>query len=162
MKQNNKIIVISTLKQSMECFNNDQLEHAYRISTAKNGVGEKINSECTPRGWHRCHSVIGLDNEPNSVFVSRVWTGEYYSEELAKRNPERDWILTRIIQLDGLEPGRNRGNDVDSLKRYIYIHGTPDTTKMGIIGSRGCIRMKNNEIIDLAYWVNLDTLVYIE
>lgn len=156
------VIVISTELQQMDCYKKDKLVFSYSISTGKNGVGELINSECTPRGWHRIYSIIGLEQQMNSVFIARVWTGELYSEELAKKNPGRDWILTRIMQLEGLELGRNKGGDVDSLKRYIYIHGTPDSTRLGMPGSRGCIRMNNHEIINLAEWVTTDTLVYIQ
>ncbi|MDI1352350.1 MAG: L,D-transpeptidase [bacterium] len=162
MLNNNKIISVSTKEQAMYCFENDHLVNTYKISTGKNGVGEQINSECTPRGWHKIFSIIGLEYQPNSVLVAREWTGEIYSEELAKKNPGRDWILTRIMQLEGLETGRNKGGNVDSLNRFIYIHGTPDTTKLGTPGSRGCIRMNNDEIIDLALWVREETLVYIQ
>lgn len=144
----------------MNCIENDRVISTYSISSAKNGAGERKNSECTPRGWHRVYSILGLEHQINSVFVSRTWTGELYSEELAKQFPERDWILTRILQLEGLEPGRNKGGDVDSLERYIYIHGTPDSTQLGVPGSHGCIRMNNKEIIDLALWATVDTLVY--
>lgn len=146
----------------MVCFEEDKAIYTYNVSTGKNGMGELKNSECTPRGWHKVHAVIGHEYAHNSVLVARKWTGELYSPELAKQNPNRDWILTRIIQLDGLEPGRNKGGNVDSLERYIYIHGTPDSTQLGIPGSRGCIRMKNDEIVQLAQWVTTDTLVCIE
>lgn len=161
INRTNKIILISIEKQAMNCFEEDTLIHTYQISSGKNGVGEQINSECTPRGWHAIHSILGLDNQINDVFVSRKWTGEVYSEDLATQFPDRDWILTRILRLDGLEPGRNKGEQVDSLNRYIYIHGTPDSTPLGQPGSRGCIRMKNNEIVELAHWATTDTLVYI-
>ena len=147
--------------QEMNCLENDAIRSSHQVSTGKNGVGEQINSECTPRGWHKIHSIIGLDHQINSVFVSREWTGEYYSEELAAQFPNRDWILSRILTLEGLEPGRNKGEEVDTLKRYIYIHGTPDSTPLGKPGSRGCICMKNSEIIELAYWATTETLVYI-
>jgi lipoprotein-anchoring transpeptidase ErfK/SrfK len=162
MTQKNKIIFISTVNQAMTCFENDQLVFNYRVSTGKNGVGEKKNSECTPRGWHKIYSVIGLEHQINSVLVGRKWTGEIYSDELAAQFLDRDWILTRIFQLEGLEPGRNKGGDVDTLERYIYIHGTPDSTPLGKTGSHGCIRMNNEEIIELGYWVTTDTLVYIQ
>jgi lipoprotein-anchoring transpeptidase ErfK/SrfK len=158
----NKLIFISVKQQAMNCFEDDQLIFTYKISTGRNGVGEQINSERTPRGWHKIHSIIGHGNEINSVFISRKWSGEVYSKELAQKEPGRDWILTRILQLDGMEPGRNKGGDVDSLRRYIYIHGTPDSTKLGVPGSRGCIRMRNNEIINLANWATTNSLVYIE
>ena len=162
MAQNNKIIVISTAKQEMTCFEKDLFVSTYRVSTGKNGVGEKKNSECTPRGWHKIHSIIGRDHPINSVFVAREWTGELYTEDLAAKFSDRDWILTRIIQLDGLEPGRNKGGDVDTLERYIYIHGTPDTKVLGSPDSHGCIRMNNNEIIELGCWLTTETLVYIQ
>ncbi|WP_133127478.1 L,D-transpeptidase [Legionella nagasakiensis] len=158
----NQLIVVFAQYQQMHCYEGDKLLKTYPVSTGKNGLGEQQNSECTPRGWHRVHSIIGIKNEINSVFVARRWTGEIYCPELAKQYPERDWILTRILQLDGLEPGRNKGGKVDSLERYIYIHGTPDTTVLGTPGSRGCIRMGNRDIIELSNWVNVDARVYIE
>ena len=162
MNKHSKIIFISIPQQEMTCFENDNLVFTYPVSTGKNGAGEQKNSECTPRGWHKVYSKIGMDLEPNSVLVAREWTGELYTPELAQQFPGRDWILTRIFQLDGLEPGRNQGGDVDSLERYIYIHGTPDTTVLGTPGSRGCIRMRNHDIIELGNWITTDTLVYIK
>ncbi len=147
MNQTSTFIYIATEQQEMVCYDNDELVNTYSVSTGKNGVGEQNGSECTPRGWHKVHSIIGLENQANSVFVSRIWTGEMYSKELAEQFPNRDWILTRILRLEGLEPGRNQGGEVDTLNRYIYLHGTPDTTQLGIPGSRGCIRMRNTEII---------------
>ena len=155
-------ITIFSKEQLMHCYAGNVLYKIYPISTGKKGMGERSGSECTPRGWHRIHSIIGLDHPINSVFVGRKWTGEYYSDELAKQYPERDWILTRILQLDGLEPGFNQGGDVDSLQRFIYIHGTPDKTQLGIPGSHGCVRMSNLDIIELALWVNVDTRVFIK
>lgn len=156
-----KRIIILSKEQKMQCYEKELLYKTYPVSTGKNGLGEKSGSECTPRGWHRIHQIIGLEQPENAVFVGRKWTGEYYSPELAVKYPERDWILTRILQLDGLEPGFNQGGDVDSLQRYIYIHGTPDTTQMGVPGSHGCVRMRNADIIELAKWVNIDTRVCI-
>ena len=161
-KDNEQFIMVKSAQQCLEYYEQDVLKKTYSVSTAKNGLGELSGSECTPRGWHRIHRIIGLDNLINSVFVARCWTGETYSSELALKFSERDWILTRIIQLDGLEPGRNQGGQVDSLERYIYIHGTPDTTPLGVPGSRGCIRMRNSDIIELANWVKVGTRVCIE
>jgi len=157
-----KLIYISTEKQIMNCYESNRLLSTYPVSTAKNGLGELNGSECTPRGWHAIHSIIGKNHEINSVFVGRVWTGELYHESFVEQFPNRDWILTRIIRLDGLEPGRNKGGDVDSLSRFIYIHGTPNSTPMGVPGSRGCIRMRNNDIVGLAEWVKIGSKVYIE
>ena len=162
MLKDNKIIFISTELQELKCFEKDSLTFTFQISSGKNGVGELKNSECTPRGWHRVYSIIGVELQINSVLVARKWTGEIYTKQLAEQFPERDWILTRIIQLEGLEPGRNKGGDVDSLERYIYIHGTPDSTQLGIPNSHGCVRMNNKEVIDLASWATTDTLVYIQ
>lgn len=158
----NKLIFISVMQQLMNCFEDDQLLFTYQISTGTNGVGELIHSECTPRGWHKVHAILGTEQQTNSVFVARQWTGEIYSEDLAKINPGRDWILTRILQLEGMEQGRNKGGDVDSLTRCIYIHGTPDSILLGSPGSRGCIRMRNEELINMANWATTNTLVYIQ
>ncbi|WP_133129229.1 L,D-transpeptidase [Legionella yabuuchiae] len=159
---NKQLIVVDSKRQTMACYEDDRLWRSYLVSTGKNGMGELKNSYCTPRGWHRVHSIIGLRHAENSVFVAREWTGEIYSSELGQTYPDRDWILTRIIQLDGMEPGRNKGGEVDSLERYIYLHGTPDNTILGQPGSKGCIRMRNKDIIQLANWVQTDASVYIE
>lgn len=156
-----QLIKIDTKSQIMYCYQYEQEVHRYLVSTGKNGVGEQEGSECTPRGRHAIYSKIGLETKPNSVFVGRQWTGEIYSEQLALDNPGRDWILTRILQLDGLEPGFNKGGSVDSLARYIYIHGTPDSVELGVPGSRGCVRMRNADIIELADWVEVGTEVLI-
>jgi L,D-transpeptidase YbiS len=103
----------------------------YPVSTARNGPGERRGSGCTPRGWHRIRIKIGAGLPLDTVFVGRRPTGEIYGPELAARHPERDWILTRILWLTGLEPGRNRGGECDTLRRFIYIHGCPDTAPDG-------------------------------
>ncbi len=133
-----------------------------RVSTARNGAGERINSGCTPRGRHVIRAKIGAGQPPNAVFVSRRPTGEIYSPALRAAYPGRDWILTRILWLSGLEPGRNRLGDVDTMRRYIYIHGCPDEDPMGVPGSRGCIKMRNHEIIELFDRVHTGTLVDIK
>jgi lipoprotein-anchoring transpeptidase ErfK/SrfK len=128
---------------------NDQVLHEYAISTATNGAGEVIGSYCTPRGRHRIRAMIGADSPPGAVFIARRPTGEVYNLALAKDGVDRDWILTRILWLAGLEPGRNRYGQVDTQRRYIYIHGTPDSVPMGQPGSRGCVRMRNADIVEL-------------
>jgi lipoprotein-anchoring transpeptidase ErfK/SrfK len=122
---------------------------SYPISTALNGPGEAAGSECTPRGLHRIRIKIGAGLPENAVFVGRRATGEIYSPELAAAHPGRDWVLCRILWLTGMEPGRNRGGRVDSLRRYIYIHGCPDSEPMGRPLSHGCIRMRNRDLIAL-------------
>jgi L,D-transpeptidase YbiS len=133
----------------------------YPVSTALNGVGERNGSECTPRGRHTICAKIGAGAAENTVFVARRATGELYTPEYAKRHPGRDWILTRVLWLSGTEPGLNCGGDVDTRRRYIYIHGAPDTVPMGMVGSHGCIRMRNADIVHLFNRVEVGTEVYI-
>ena len=121
----------------------------YAVSTAKNGAGERNGSFCTPRGRHIVRAKIGAGQAENTVFVRRRSTGERWSPELHARNPSRDWMLTRLLWLSGCEPGRNRLGDVDTMRRYIYIHGAPDGATMGEPGSIGCIRMRNRDLIEL-------------
>ena len=121
----------------------------YRISTAKNGSGQQSGSGCTPIGRHRVRAKIGQTCEQGSVFIGRRPTGEIYSEKLAQQFPQRDWILSRIIWLQGLEWGINRGPGVDTMARYIYIHGTPSTEPLGVPESHGCVRMHCQDVIAL-------------
>ena len=121
----------------------------YPVSTSKNGLGEKNGSFCTPRGRHIVRAKIGAGQPQNTVFVRRRPTGERWTPELHARYPGRDWILTRILWLSGCEPGRNRLGEVDTMRRYIYIHGSPDVAQMGKPGSIGCIRMRNRDIVEL-------------
>lgn len=133
----------------------------YAISTALNGAGERNGSHCTPRGWHRIRAKIGAGAALGSVFRGRRPTGEIWTPELHAAAPGRDWILTRILWLCGNEPGRNRMGDVDSMRRYIYIHGTPDSEPMGVPRSHGCIRMRNADVQDLFDRVAVGATVYI-
>jgi lipoprotein-anchoring transpeptidase ErfK/SrfK len=121
----------------------------YLVSTASRGPGEKNGSLCTPRGRHIVRARIGAGQPLNAVFVRRRPTGEVWTPELHGKFPGRDWILTRILWLSGCEPGRNRLGDVDTMRRYIYIHGSPDIAEMGKPGSIGCIRMRNRDIVEL-------------
>ena len=121
----------------------------YPIATARNGVGEKSGSNCTPRGKHIIRAKIGAGCPVNTVFVGRRPTGEIYSPELKEKFPDRDWILTRILWLSGCEVGFNRLGNVDTMRRYIYIHSTPDSVPMGIPVSHGCILMRASDIIAL-------------
>jgi lipoprotein-anchoring transpeptidase ErfK/SrfK len=133
----------------------------YSISSAKNGVGEQNGSFRTPRGRHIIRAKIGAGQPLNTVFIERRPTGETYSAKLAKQHPRRDWILTRILWLSGLEHGYNRMGRVDTMRRAIYIHGSPDTADMGRPGSRGCIRMHNRDIVELFDLVPVRTVVEI-
>lgn len=133
----------------------------YSISSAKNGVGELNGSYCTPRGRHIIRAKIGAGQPFNTVFVERRPTGELYSPEFARNFPGRDWILTRILWLSGCERGYNRMGHVDTMRRAIYIHGSPDTADMGKPGSRGCVRMHNRDIVELFDLVPVGTAVEI-
>lgn len=139
----------------------NKLNKFYVISTGKNGIGEAENSGKTPRGWHTVAEKFGGSLPLNSVFIARQPTGEIYSADLAAQHPERDWILSRILWLRGLEPGFNLGEGCDTYKRYIYIHGTPDAEPMGIPMSHGCIRMRNSDIAELFDLVPEGALVHI-
>lgn len=188
-------IKISIAKQAMMLFFGSDfagltLHKEYLVSTAKNGVGQLHGSECTPLGEHEIAEKIGSNAPENAVFVTRQWTQEIYSEELAASQANRDWILTRILWLEGLEPGVNQGqlknidacaingdvneaDDVNKVKeqsgaiscdtkqRYIYIHGCPDSHAMQIPSSHGCIKMRNVDIIELFDLVDVGTPVSI-
>lgn len=156
-----KKLEVDITAQIMRVFENDHVLKEYAISTAKNGVGEKRHSEQTPRGLHVIRAKIGDDCPPNTVFIGRRPTGEIYTPTLRQQFPERDWILTRIFWLSGLEIGKNRLGEVDTMRRYIYIHGTPDDVLMGVPGSRGCIRMRNADIIELFEQIPVGTRLLI-
>ena len=134
----------------------------FRVSTARNGAGEVSGSEQTPRGAHYIRAKIGAGLPINSVLVSRRPTDEIYSPQLRGVYPNRDWILTRILWLCGLEPGKNRLGKVDTMRRYVYIHGCPDEDPMGVPSSRGCIKMRNQEIVELFERVAPGTRVHIK
>jgi lipoprotein-anchoring transpeptidase ErfK/SrfK len=121
----------------------------YSVSTARNGAGEKNGSLCTPRGRHIVRAKIGAGQPPNTVFVRRRPTGEIWTPALDAQYPGRDWILTRILWLSGCEPGRNRLGELDTMRRYIYLHGSPERVEMGKPGSIGCVRMRNADIVEL-------------
>ncbi|MDZ7735411.1 MAG: L,D-transpeptidase [Gammaproteobacteria bacterium] len=144
-----KRIEISIAEQCLELFDGERCLSRYSISTGRNGPGEQQDSFCTPRGRHAVAEKIGAGCAENTVFVGRQPTGEMYTPELRQDSPDRDWILTRILWLEGTEEGKNRGGDVDSRNRYIYIHGSPDDVTMGKSGSHGCIRMRNSDVIEL-------------
>jgi lipoprotein-anchoring transpeptidase ErfK/SrfK len=133
----------------------------YPVSTATEGVGEKNGSFQTPRGKHEIRAKIGAGLAPGSVFVARRPNGEIHSPELATKHPRRDWILSRILWLSGCEPGFNRLGEVDTMRRFIYIHGCPETEPMGRPGSHGCIRMRNRDVVELFDLVPLHTPVEI-
>ncbi len=154
-------IEVSILQQTLTVFDGTQILAHFSISTAANGAGCQKNSGCTPTGQHIIRAKIGEGAPINSVFVGRRATGEICSPELMAEFPNRDWILTRILWLSGTEVGVNRLGDVDTMQRYIYIHGTPDDVALGQPGSHGCIRMRNTDVIALFNMVPVGTPIHI-
>lgn len=155
-------ILININQQQLDLIDcEDRLIKSYSISSAKNGTSQLRGSYCTPLGKHIIRAKIGDKQPLNTVFVKRRPTGEIYSPELAAQYPRRDWILTRIFWLSGCEVGFNRLGMVDTMRRYIYIHGSPDSAVMGKPGSIGCIRMHNNDLLELFDTVPVGTEVNI-
>lgn len=155
-------ILVSIAGQSMRLVDDaGRTLREYAVSTAAAGAGEQSGSYRTPRGRHLIRARIGAGQPENTVFVRRRPTGEIWTPELHASFPGRDWILTRILWLSGCEPGRNRLGCVDTMRRYIYIHGSPDIAEMGKPGSHGCIRMRNADIVELFDRVPVYTAVEI-
>jgi hypothetical protein len=142
-------IDIDLTQQQLTLWQGGLVRMQFLISSGKTGIGEIEGSGCTPRGWHRVRAKIGAGLPENAVLVRRRWTGEVFSPTLYQQAPHRDWILTRILWLCGEEVGKNRLGCVDTFRRYIYLHGTPDRTELGTVGSKGCIRVRNSDMIAL-------------
>jgi len=162
MHQHDCLIRVSIDEQRLQLLEAGEVVMDVAVSTAANGPGEVMHSECTPRGRHRVRARIGAGCPPGTVFVGRRPTGEIYTPALGRAHPERDWMLTRILWLCGEEPGRNRLGQVDSMRRYIYIHGCPEEHPMGVPSSHGCIKMRNADVIRLFDRVPAGTRVLIQ
>jgi len=162
MSKSDYCIEISIPEQRLRLQTGDGSAREYPVSTGANGAGEVRDSLCTPRGRHVISDKIGAGCEAGTVFVGRRPTGEMYHPALREQHPDRDWILTRIMRLAGTEDGVNRGGDVDTHDRYIYIHGAPDDAPMGEAGSHGCIRMRNADVMELFELVETGTPVNIK
>lgn len=146
---NARRIEVDVAAQVLRLVDGDRVFAEWPVSTARNGVGERQGSGCTPRGRHVVRARIGAGAPSGAVFVGRRWTGEICTPEAYAAEPGRDWILTRILWLSGLERGRNRLGEFDTMRRYIYIHGCPDEVPLGRPGSHGCVRMRNADVIAL-------------
>ena len=159
------VLVINIAQQNLTVYQQNKKTAQYPVSTAKNGMGSQQDSGCTPLGKHVIAEKIGGSAPWNAVFIGRVPTGEVYSVDFGIQHPERDWILSRILWLSGLEEGLNKGSNsqgsCDTYQRYIYIHGTPDNEPMGAPYSHGCVRMRNQDIIELFEQVEEGTPVTI-
>jgi L,D-transpeptidase YbiS len=156
-----KTILISIPQQCLQLLQDNQIVLNFPVSTAKKGAGEINGSEQTPRGWHVIRAKVGENCQSGTVFVGRRPTGEIFNSALKKQHPDRDWILTRILWLSGLEPGFNRMGRVDTMRRYIYIHGCPEEDELGQPGSHGCIKMRNEDVILLFQQIDVGTKVLI-
>lgn len=155
-------IDVSISQQTLSLYRADDLIRQYSISSSKKGIGFQKNSNKTPLGLHYIRAKIGADQPINTVFVGRRPTGEIYDSALAKQYPQRDWILSRILWLSGCEKYKNRLGQVDTMQRFIYIHGTPDTEPMGQPLSEGCIRMSNEDVVELFDLATVGTEVNIQ
>ncbi|MBB1520774.1 L,D-transpeptidase [Aquipseudomonas guryensis] len=153
---------ISIADQCLYGFADGHLVLRLSVSTALNGAGERSGSNCTPRGRHQVRAKIGEGLPLGAVLRGRRWTGEVWSNELHQQFPGRDWILTRILWLSGCEPGINRLGAVDTFRRYIYLHGTPDTEPLGVPLSHGCVRLRNADLLQLFPRVPLHCAVLID
>lgn len=161
MSNPSSVIEISIADQRLRLREGGRITLDVAVSTAKNGAGEINGSERTPRGAHVIRAKIGMGCAPGTVFVSRRPSGEIYTSALRRQYPQRDWILTRILWLSGLETGKNRLGKVDTMRRYIYIHGCPDEDVMGVPSSHGCVKMRNRDVIELFDRVTVGTRVII-
>lgn len=153
-------ISIDLEKQRLSLWRKGRCLFEAPISSAFRGAGEEEGSLCTPRGWHVIHAKFGEGCPPDTVFIARR-PAERYTPALASRHPQRDFILARILWLSGLEQGKNRGQGVDTLRRFIYIHGCPPDTPLGIPLSHGCIRMHPHPLMVLFASVEVGTKVLI-
>jgi hypothetical protein len=162
MQSETFLIKVSIDEQRLQLLESGNVTMDVVVATAANGPGEIMHSECTPRGWHRIRAKIGAGAPENAVFTGRRKTGEIYTPALREQHPGRDWMLTRILWLSGLEPGKNRLGERDSMRRYIYIHGCPETDEMGVPSSHGCVKMRNADVIRLFDIVPAGTRVLIQ
>ncbi len=157
-----RLILVSIAEQRLQLREGERVLMDVPVSTAKNGPGEQAGSECTPCGWHQVRAMIGAGEPADTVFVGRRPTGEVYASALRREHPQRDWILSRILWLSGLERGKNRLSDVDTMRRYVYIHGCPDDDSLDVPASHGCVKMRNCDVIALFEQVTPGTRVHID
>ncbi len=160
-KQKVRSLRVSLETQSVECLEGQDVIRSFPVSTARLGAGQSQGSFQTPLGSHIIRARIGQHEPVGAVFVGRRPTGELWTPQLHEQFPDRDWILTRILWLSGTEPGVNRLGNVDTMRRYIYIHGTPDSEPLGQPASHGCVRMNSTDLVWLFDWVDVGTPVTI-
>lgn len=160
--QERVFVRVSLVAQSMVLVGHEGLVRQFQVSTSRFGAGAHLGSQCTPCGKHVVRAKIGAGAESGMVFIARRPSGEKLTPSLYAKAPDRDWILTRILWLSGCEPGRNRLGTIDTMRRYIYIHGCPDQEPVGIPLSHGCIRMRNADVIELFDFLDVGSPVFIQ
>lgn len=153
------VLYVSVHRQAMYHMRQGRLMRVYPIATAKAGLGAEDGSWRTPTGLHRVSEKFGGDVPPLGILKDRLFTGEFADPDFA--GVDKDWITSRILWLQGLEPGVNQGGHVDSHARYIYIHGTANERSVGTASSMGCVRMLNTDVIELYDAVPVGALVVI-
>ena len=154
-------IEVDISEQRLYLIKNNLIKASYPISTSKYGEGSIENSFKTPLGKHSIKEMIGAEAEINTIFTSRINTKRYATIINQFEDTDNDYVTSRIIWLDGEEEGFNKGGNVDSFRRYIYIHGTHEEGLIGTKASHGCIRMFNYDVIELFNLVNIGTKVLI-
>ena len=159
---NDRNIVIDISQQRLYLYQGKVLEASFPVSSSKYGEGSKENSFKTPLGEHIIKEMIGEGAKINTIFSSRINTTRPAKVINEAEDSKNDYVTSRIMWLDGLEDGQNKGGNVDSYKRYIYIHGTHEEGLIGLKASHGCIRMFNEDVIELFNMVKIGTKVLIQ
>jgi lipoprotein-anchoring transpeptidase ErfK/SrfK len=152
---------VSVSQQRLQLFSGREVLREYPVSTAAKGAGSQAGSQKTPLGRHQVHSKFGAGEPLGTIFESRRSTGRVATIHTAPVDLPEDVITTRILWLEGLEPGMNRGEGVDSRARFIYIHGTNEEGLIGRPASHGCVRLRNRDVAELFDLVATGTVVEI-
>ncbi len=162
LKDAEPAIIVSVTEQKLLLVKNGEVSKTYPVSSSVYGIGNKAGSNQTPLGTHTISERFGDGAEPGTIFRSRGNTGKIATIYTDKTDSDDDLVTTRIMWLQGMEPGANKGHGIDSHARYIYIHGTQEEGLIGEPASHGCIRMKNQDVIELFNSVPQGTFVEIQ
>ena len=162
LKPDELVLIVEVTQQKLYVVKEEKVIRTYPISTSKYGIGNEDGSNKTPVGTHRIYEKVGEGVKIGTIFKARISTGRIANISHDSTDVEQDFIITRIMCLEGLEPGVNKGKGIDSCDRRIYIHGTPEEGLIGTPASHGCIRMKNDDVVELFDLVKIGTLVEIK